>query len=116
MTIMVRFMPEDRTIRVKAGSTVMDAARLAGIAIRSRCGGKAGCLMCKVSDITPGGQGLLPASELERRKLAGQLGEGIRLSCQARLGADAVIEVPEDPLRAAVRRRLAEAQQEDELW
>ncbi|WP_026297199.1 2Fe-2S iron-sulfur cluster-binding protein [Paenibacillus daejeonensis] len=116
MKVTVTFLPDDRSIEVAKGTTVMDAARRAGIAIRSRCGFKAGCLMCKVTDRSPSGEGLAPAAELERRKLAGQLTEGIRLSCQARVAGDARIEVPEDPLKAAIRRRLAEAQQEDELW
>lgn len=116
MKVTVTFLPDNCSIEVAAGTTVMDAARRAGIAIRSRCGFKAGCLMCKVTDRSPAGTGLAPAAELERRKLAGQLSEGVRLSCQARVVAHAIVEVPEDPLKAAIRRRLAEAQQEDELW
>ncbi|GBF72758.1 ferredoxin [Paenibacillus sp. 598K] len=112
----ITFLPDNKTISVAPGTTVMDAARRAGIAIRSRCGGKAGCLMCKVTDRSPSADGLSPAAEAERRKLGGLLAEGARLACQARVVGETVVEVPEDPLKAAIRRRLAEAQQEDELW
>lgn len=69
--------------------------------------------MCKVN-VHPGSK-LLPIGEVESRKLAGLDEQGVRLSCQARVNGDCVVEIPPDPLRAAVARQLAR-QQEDDLW
>ncbi|MFC4103736.1 2Fe-2S iron-sulfur cluster-binding protein [Paenibacillus xanthanilyticus] len=106
------FMPEGKTIQVRAGVSVLDAARKAGVPIRTRCDGKAACLMCKV---TTDGQGLSRIQPIEQRKLAGLEAEGTRLACQARVNGAAVVHVPEDPLRAAIRKQL-QRQEEEPLW
>ncbi|MBW7473457.1 2Fe-2S iron-sulfur cluster binding domain-containing protein [Paenibacillus oenotherae] len=114
MNVDITFLPSGRSASVRAGTTVLDAARKAGVPIRTRCDGKAACLMCKVT--TASGQGLSPLSDNERRKLAGLEGQGTRLACQTKVTGKAVVEVPEDPLRAAVRRQLMRQAEEDELW
>ena len=48
MNVDITFLPSGRTATVRAGTTVLDASRKAGVPIRTRCGGKAACLMCKV--------------------------------------------------------------------
>lgn len=111
----VTFWPSGRSVKVKRGTTLLDAARRANVMIRTRCGGKAACFMCKVA-VRPGSE-LMPMSDNERRKLAGLDAKGIRLSCQARVAGTVHVDVPLDPLRAAVERQLArQAEQEDELW
>ncbi|XEC92758.1 2Fe-2S iron-sulfur cluster-binding protein [Paenibacillus tarimensis] len=115
MNVEVTFMPDDITVSVRSGISVLEAARKARVPIRTRCGGKAGCLMCKVTDLA--GAGLSEPNENERRKLAGLIHSGTRLSCQAKVTGKATVGVPEDPLRAAVRRQLAEQRKiNDELW
>ncbi|GGF87873.1 2Fe-2S iron-sulfur cluster-binding protein [Paenibacillus abyssi] len=115
MGVEVTFMPEGKKVTVQPGVSVLEAARRAGISIRTRCGGKAGCLMCKVTHCSVGG--LSAPRENERRKLAGLESSGLRLACQAKVTGNAAIEVPEDPLRSAVRKQLArQKEQEDELW
>lgn len=53
----------------------------------------------------------------ERRKLAGQEEKGIRLSCQTRVSGKVEVELPPDPLRAAVAKALAKQKEQDEgLW
>ncbi|TYP77773.1 2Fe-2S iron-sulfur cluster-binding protein [Paenibacillus methanolicus] len=106
------FMPDNKTIQVRVGISVLEAARRAGVPIRTRCDGKAACLMCKV---TTDGQGLSLIQPMEQRKLAGLDAEGARLACQARVNGPAVVTVPEDPLRAAVRKQL-QRQEEEPLW
>ncbi len=110
----VTFQPEGKTIAVPRGTSVLDAARRARIAIKTRCGGKAGCLMCKVRVLSE--DGIAPAREQELRKLGSDIDRGIRLSCQARVVGHAVVEVPEDPLRSAVRRLLEQQDEDDALW
>jgi len=110
----VTFQPEGKTVAVPRGTSVLEAARRARIAIKTRCGGKAGCLMCKVNQLSAGG--LSPPQEQELRKLGNGIEQGVRLSCQAKVVGHAVVEVPEDPLRSTVRRLLAKQEEDDALW
>lgn len=111
----VVFWPSGRSVRVRRGTTVLDAARRAGVSITTRCGGKAACFMCKVT-VRPGSD-LMPMGDEERRKLAGLEEKNIRLSCQTRVSGKAEVELPPDPLRAAVARALIRQQEQDgDLW
>lgn len=110
----VRFWPSGKSVRVKRGTTVLDAARRAGVTIATRCGGKAACFMCKVT-VRPGSE-LFPIGDEERRKLAGLDEQHIRLSCQTRVSGKAEVELPPDPLRSAVAKALARQKEQDELW
>ncbi|WP_239614134.1 2Fe-2S iron-sulfur cluster-binding protein [Cohnella mopanensis] len=114
-SIKITFLPDDRSVSVRSGTTLLDASRRAGVAIRTRCGGVAGCLMCKVNVAEDQKGFLQPPTLAETRKLGSMLSEGVRLSCQARVKGDVTVTVPEDPLKAAIRKKLAE-QQEDEDW
>ncbi|MCG7406435.1 2Fe-2S iron-sulfur cluster-binding protein [Paenibacillus sp. ACRRX] len=109
-------MPDNRTIEAKSGVTLLDMARSTRVSIRTRCEGKAGCLMCKVQ---VAGEGISPPTAAERQKLGIDSSTGLRLACQAKITAsgvcDLVVTVPEDPLKAAVRRQLQQ-QEDDELW
>ena len=67
--------------------------------------------MCKVKVIDD--SGIDRPTQNEKHKLGSLLGQGIRLACQARVRGDVEVEVPEDPLRAAVRRQLAQLRGED---
>lgn len=113
--VTITFLPDGQTASVRPGTTVLEASRRAKAPVRTRCGGVAGCLMCRVG-VDPDQAGALqPPTEAEQRKLGPLLDEGVRLSCQARIRGDVAVRIPEDPLKAAIRRRLAE-QAEDELW
>lgn len=116
--ITVTFLPDNRSISVKPGVSLLEAVRRAGIVLPTRCGGKAGCLMCKVS-VEPGDTAALrPPADAERRKLGSLLDNGVRLACQAAVWSDVRVHIPEDPLKAAVRRRLEAARrgEADDLW
>ncbi len=101
----VTFIPDLKTIRVKPGTTILDTGRKARVAIRTRCGGQASCLMCKV--IVKDQSGLSPVNKQERLKLGTLVDQSFRLSCQARVFRDVRVEIPEDPLKAAIRLQLA---------
>lgn len=109
----ITFEPDHKSVSVSPGTTVLTAAGKARVLIRSRCGGNASCLMCKVTAEQQAG--LSPISPNERHKLGPLADQGIRLACQARVVGEATVVVPEDPLRAAVRAQLAK-QQEEDLW
>lgn len=111
MSPVIRFLPDDKHVRVKSGTTLFQAGMLARVAIRSRCGGKAACLMCKVK--VDDQSGLAPMNTNERLKLDALRDEGYRLSCQARVLRDVTVVVPEDPLKAAIRAQLAEQRERE---
>ncbi|MDO7905085.1 2Fe-2S iron-sulfur cluster-binding protein [Paenibacillus sp. JX-17] len=115
MAYSITFLPAGKQAQVKKDTTVLQAARRAAVPIQTRCDGKMGCLMCKVK--LPDGMSdkVSPPSPGELLKLGGSVKDGIRLSCQAKIRESLTVEVPEDRLKAAVRKQL-EQQQEDTLW
>ncbi len=44
----IKFMPDDKAVRVSEGTTVLEAAKTAGVLIDSPCGGNGTCGKCKV--------------------------------------------------------------------
>ncbi|MDR6884440.1 2Fe-2S ferredoxin [Bacillus sp. 3255] len=113
----VHFWPDNKQIGVRAGTTLLDAGRKAKVHIRTRCGGKAACLMCKVKVSDPAGSGLAPMNVNERLKLGSGAEEGYRLACQARVTGSVEVTIPEDPLKAAIRAQLArQAAEDDDLF
>ncbi|MBC8079530.1 MAG: 2Fe-2S iron-sulfur cluster binding domain-containing protein [Gorillibacterium sp.] len=109
----VIFLPDDVRVEVRKGTNLLDAARKAKVNVRSRCAGKAGCLMCKVKVNEQ--SNLLPMTKAERLKLGSLANQNIRLACQAIINGNVEVQVPEDPLKAAVRAQLAR-QKEEDLW
>lgn len=89
----VRFLPADRSITVEKGTTILEAARLAGVLIESPCNGAVVCGKCTVyldPDSLPhivrrGGHHLS-----RRQERAGQV-----LSCEAEVIGDIAVVVPE---------------------
>jgi 2Fe-2S ferredoxin len=108
----VSFYPDDKKIQVRPGTTILDASTKARVLIRTRCGGKAACLMCKV--IITDQTGLSPMKRNEELKLGELRQRGYRLACQACVLQDTSVTIPEDPLKAAIRALLAK-QREEEL-
>lgn len=115
MDIEIRFDPAGKKVKVRKGTSVLAAARQGRIHIATRCGGNAGCLMCKVKVSEEDLAGLSAPTDAERHKLGNTLADGIRLACQAKVMGQAVVELPEDPLKAAIRKQL-EMQRNDDLW
>ena len=100
----VVFTPSGIMSAVEEGTTVLDAARLAGVDIDSVCGGRGLCGRCQVAPgtghfakwgLTSSDEALSTpgATELDYRGRR-PLGAGHRLSCQAAVLGDAVIDVP----------------------
>lgn len=85
----VKFMPENRVIEVEQGTSLLKAASLAGIFIKSGCGGKGTCGACKVTilygDAEVDGTGNLSSEQLAR---------GVRLSCHTFVQDHLTVEVP----------------------
>ena len=110
----ITFLPINRTIKARTGVTILQAARKAGIPIVTRCGGNASCFMCKVKILDQ--SGLQEMTEQEKNKLSFSAEDGIRLSCQAKICGDVIVELPPDPLRKAIERQLQRQKEEDTLW
>lgn len=112
----ITFMPDRKIVSVRGGISILNAARMHRVPIRTRCQGQASCLMCKVQILDEASrQSVSRPNAREERKLGDRLAEGYRLACQTIIHGDTVVTIPEDPLKAIVRAKLAEQQQE-ELW
>lgn len=87
----VTFYPDNKTIEVEKGKSILSAAISAGIFINSSCGGDGVCGRCKV--ILKKGQVLTqPAGRItldERR-------QGMYLACLATVQSDLEVEVPSE--------------------
>ncbi|HIE04430.1 MAG TPA: 2Fe-2S iron-sulfur cluster binding domain-containing protein, partial [Candidatus Latescibacteria bacterium] len=71
-TFEVIFQPEGRTVEVAEGTTILEAAYLAGVPLEGVCGGKGTCGKCEVR-----AKGKLsPPVASERRTLGGKLSLG----------------------------------------
>lgn len=111
----IAFLPDGKKIQVRAGLTLLEAARQAKVPVRTRCSGGLSCLMCKVK-VVDGAEGLSTPKPAEKAKLGALEAQGYRFACQARVTGSAAVELPEDPLKAAVRAQLKRQQEEEELW
>jgi uncharacterized 2Fe-2S/4Fe-4S cluster protein (DUF4445 family) len=102
--IKIIFTPSGRQGLVPLGTPVLTAARQLGVDIDSVCGGRAMCGRCQVTvgvgdfakhGIRSSEQSIDPITAVESRYAEKRgLTAGRRLSCQARLNGDAVIDVP----------------------
>lgn len=114
----ITFKPSGKKATVSRGTSVLAAAQRAGVYIPTRCGGKMGCLMCKIQVDETAAKHLSHAAASEQRKLGSLVEQGYRLACQSKIVGTVTVTVPEDKLKAAIRRQLEAARQEreDELW
>ena len=114
------FTPSGRRGTFPLGTPVLDAARSLGVDVDSVCGGRGLCGRCQIvcaegqfakHAITSRADHLSPAGEVEHRyrERRAQLAENRRLSCQALIQGDLVIDVPpESQMHRQVVRKEAE--------
>jgi 2Fe-2S ferredoxin len=98
----VTFLPDDRTVEVPGGTSILDAADVAGVDLPSNCGGVCACTTCHVW-IERGLDGLSDIEDREDDKLqeAAGLSAHSRLACQARIGEeDVVVRIPGNRIKA----------------
>lgn len=100
----VIFQPYGKTVRVPVGTTVREAASLAGIPLEYPCGGQGTCGKCRVKVAGTNGQPGPAETSLFSKE---ELSAGFRLACQTRLGKDASIEIPESGLPQGKNQILA---------
>ena len=88
MDFRVRFQPSGRSVRVAAGSSLLEAARRAGLPIASACGGEALCGRCGVS-VLSGESALPPPGAPEARaKRRNRVPAEQRLACRVAVSSD----------------------------
>jgi len=89
--VKVTFLPEETTTRVPSGTTLFHAAAWTGQPIESTCGGRGTCGKCRVQVI----EGSTPITPADLQHLSpGEISEGWRLSCQAEVRDEMVVQVP----------------------
>ena len=117
--VRVVFTPSGRAGAVKAGTTVLDAAREFGVDLDSVCGGRGICGRCQIVPsvgsfpkwaITAGPEALsLPGGTEAAYEGRRPLGPSARLGCQARVQANVVLDVPpESQLHGPVVRKTVD--------
>ncbi|WP_366921919.1 ASKHA domain-containing protein [Metallumcola ferriviriculae] len=87
---LVKFLPDDISLTVETGTNVLRAASIAGIEIKSVCGGKGSCGRCAIK--VQQGQVRLEGGNRSKKMKE----QGLNLACQTFIEGDVVIEVPKD--------------------
>ncbi|POF28894.1 ASKHA domain-containing protein [Roseibium marinum] len=113
----VVFQPSGRRGTFALGTPLLDAARSLGVYVESVCGGRGICGRCQISvsegtfakeNLTSSAEHLEGASEAENRYASlRNMAADRRLSCQAKILGDLVVDVPTDAQtnRQVVRKR-----------
>ncbi|MEO1113676.1 MAG: ASKHA domain-containing protein [Pseudomonadota bacterium] len=113
----VVFQPSGRRGTFPVGTPLLDAARSLGVYVESVCGGRGICGRCQISvsegtfakeNLTSSAGNLEAATEAETRYATlRSLASDRRLSCQAKILGDLVVDVPTDAQtnRQVVRKR-----------
>ena len=86
---------DDKKITITGGGTLLEALSQNKVFIPSACGGRGTCAYCKVK-VLEGGGAIVPTEE--PLLAAGEIAEGIRLSCQVRVRNNIRIQVPAELL------------------
>ncbi len=102
--VRIDFEPIGRRVEVKAGTTILDAARLAGIEIVAVCGGIGTCERCQVQVLE---DSFSKVTLVEEAAFASsELTSGWRLACQTEVLASAKIHIPPGSLTTPQRLQL----------
>jgi ferredoxin len=81
--IEVRFEPSGKTVAVEAGTSLLEAARAAGLPVASACGADGVCGRCGMR-ILAGDPGDETAAEIEIKR-RNRIEPDLRLSCRVRV-------------------------------
>ncbi|MBS4026054.1 MAG: DUF4445 domain-containing protein [Clostridia bacterium] len=89
----VRFLPNDITVDVDRGTTLLEAASSAGIELKSTCGGDGSCGRCTVL-IKDGLVESLGQGNLSKRSKD----QGLSLACKSAVAGNTTVVVPKDSI------------------
>lgn len=109
----IELEPIGRRIRIEEGSTLLDAARMAGVELVSICGGVGICESCKVRLV----EGKLSSPTAEEQTILSdfELAEGYRLACQSIPQSDVIVDIPSKSLTTPQRLQIEGQEAEIEL-
>ncbi|MCK9357951.1 MAG: 2Fe-2S iron-sulfur cluster-binding protein, partial [Dehalococcoidia bacterium] len=97
----VDFEPVGRRDELPRGLTLLECAHRLGVGLSAVCGGHGTCGRCRVQLVDGA---LTPPTALEQSLFSeAELGQGLRLACQAVPASDCVIHVPPESLTATQR-------------
>jgi 2Fe-2S ferredoxin len=94
MTAEVRFQPSGQQLRVASGTSLLDAARRAGLPVASACGADGLCGRCGMRVLA--GEAHLSAETPgeSRIKQRNRIAPELRLACRASVGGDVEVTAP----------------------
>ena len=100
----VDFQPLGRRVQVADGSTLLEAARKAGVGLNAVCGGAGVCGTCRVRVM----EGMVsPPNKSEANFLdQSEIDDGYRLACQVEVGGDVLVDVPPESITAPQRAQI----------
>jgi uncharacterized 2Fe-2S/4Fe-4S cluster protein (DUF4445 family) len=98
---LITFFPEEITVAVPDGYTILDAAQKAGLAVDSLCGGKGKCGKCLVKILT---REIGDPADMERQILSSEEAQkAFRLACQTPIEDGMEVMISRDPLNIGLR-------------
>ena len=90
-SIKAAFKPENCSVYVLSGTSILEAAGRAGIVITFPCGGQGTCGKCRVQIV----EGNIPPTSIEEKTLSkDDISNGIRLACQSKITSNCIIDIP----------------------
>lgn len=104
LKIRIDFEPLGKRVEIQAGSTLLDAARLAGIGLIAVCGGKGTCGQCRVRIMA--GPTERPAHGDKTTFTDEQLSAGWRLACQTTVYQSMKVFIPPESLTTPQRLQV----------
>jgi 2Fe-2S ferredoxin len=92
----IHFLPDDKTVEVAPGTSILEAALANDIFIEHSCGGFCACTTCHVY-VNVGFDSLPEMEDIEMDKLdfAENVKMTSRLSCQAKVFQDITVDIPQ---------------------
>lgn len=94
----VTFLPDDQSVSVPAGSTLLEAAQAAEVHLNASCNGKGSCGKCKLV-LVSGNVEAQPTPLLTD----GEKEKGYLLACQSRLTGDVTVKIPEEVIERKLK-------------
>jgi uncharacterized 2Fe-2S/4Fe-4S cluster protein (DUF4445 family) len=90
------FLPDNRTVLVPVGTSLLNAARLAGVALEAPCNGAGSCGKCRVQTA---GEHAVPHPDERDHLSESELEQGVRLACRTEAVDQSVVTLPGSPDR-----------------
>jgi len=104
--VTIKFEPYGIKSEFEKGTRLLDALKVAGLTVRSECGGKGICGKCRV--IVKDSSKTVSVTEIEKERFSKpELDSGLRLACCSSVMHDTVVFIPEET-RAITRKFLVE--------